>query len=395
MGRARDRVALVEVVGADPHPEQAVHQPPHGFDLVVDAGEQHGLRAQRDAAVGEQGAGAVGFRGAFVRVGEVQAHHQRMVAAQHAHQRGRDPLGQHRRHLGADADDLHVGDHSQPGEHPVELVVREQQRVAAGQEHVADGRPGGDVGERLFQPLPGRAQGIVAHQTRAGAVTAVGRAAVGKQQQHPVGVAVDQARHRAHGALVERVVGFAGRTQGLAHRGHHRAAQRLGRVVRVEQAQVVGGDGQRQAAARTRCLFLVGKVEHGGQPVEAADPVGQLPVPVVPEPGGDVGEVFFSEALRGPGAESGLGRGQADHGRGRAGGAPAPGGAGVTGVGGLVVPLIEGRGRNDVQLVGRHGAALHGGSLRVGEAGRATPGARRPDSPATDEFSGANIGLLR
>ena len=328
-------------------------------------------------------------------MGEVQAHHQRVMAAEHAHQRGRDPLGQHRRHLGADADDLHVGDQAQPGEHPVELFVGEQQRVAAGQEHVTDGRPGGNVGDRLLEPLPGRTQGVVAHQAGAGAVAAVGRAAVGEQQQHPVGIAVDQARHRAHGALVERVVGFAGRTQGLAHRGHHRAAQRLGRVVRVEQAQVVGRDRKRQAAARAGSLFLVGKVEHGGQPVDAADPVGQLPVPVVPEPGGDVGEVFFSEGLGRPGAVSGPGRGQADHGRGRARGAPAPGGAGVTGVGGLVVPLIEGRGRNDVQLVGRHGAALHGGSLRVGEAGRATPGARRPDSPATDEFSGANIGLLR
>ena len=46
---ALDQVALVEVVGPDPVLDQALDQLPLGVDAVVDARQEHGLVAQRDA----------------------------------------------------------------------------------------------------------------------------------------------------------------------------------------------------------------------------------------------------------------------------------------------------------------------------------------------------------
>ena len=55
--RAADRVALVEVVRPDADHQQLVHQLLHRLDVVVDALEQHGLAAERNAGVGEPAAG--------------------------------------------------------------------------------------------------------------------------------------------------------------------------------------------------------------------------------------------------------------------------------------------------------------------------------------------------
>ena len=82
---------------------------------------------------------------AFVGMDEVQAHPQGMMLAQHAAQLARDALGQHGGHFRPHADELHVRDGPQLPEQPIQPLFAEQERVAAGQEHVADGRRAADV----------------------------------------------------------------------------------------------------------------------------------------------------------------------------------------------------------------------------------------------------------
>ena len=61
MRRAGNRVALIKIIGADPHHQQLVHQFFHRLDVVVDPLEQHGLRAQGNAGVGQAATGLVGL----------------------------------------------------------------------------------------------------------------------------------------------------------------------------------------------------------------------------------------------------------------------------------------------------------------------------------------------
>ena len=123
-----------------------MHEGAHGFQIVIDPLEQHRLRAQGDTRVGQHGAGAIGFGGAFIRVGEMQAHPQRVILAQHANQSLSDALGQHRRHFGADAHDLHVGNLAESGQHPGEFFFSQHQRVAAAEDDVGGVEDGGDGG---------------------------------------------------------------------------------------------------------------------------------------------------------------------------------------------------------------------------------------------------------
>ena len=89
-------------------------------------------------------------------------------------------------------------DRAQPAEQPVELVVADGQRIAAREQHVADFGVLFEIGQRLF-PLAGRElvfAARIADHARARAIAAIGRAGAGGQEQHAVGIAMDQARAR-------------------------------------------------------------------------------------------------------------------------------------------------------------------------------------------------------
>jgi hypothetical protein len=80
MRRALDRVALVEVVRPHADLQELVEQLPERRDVVVDAFQEHGLAAERDAGVGKPAAGLGDFGRDLVGMREVQAHPHRVVA---------------------------------------------------------------------------------------------------------------------------------------------------------------------------------------------------------------------------------------------------------------------------------------------------------------------------
>jgi len=108
------------------------------------------LTAERDAGVGQEVAGRTGLRGELLGVGEVEAEPQRAIFLEHPEQTRGDALRQHHRHLGSDADHLHVGNTHDPGQDEVQLAVRQGQRVAAGDEDVPDGGGLLDIGDGLL-----------------------------------------------------------------------------------------------------------------------------------------------------------------------------------------------------------------------------------------------------
>src|SRR5690606_15481585 len=123
-----------------------------------------------------------------------------------------------------------------------------------------------------------------ADEPGARAVTAVDRAEIRHEQQDPVRVAVHEPRDRARTVLAERVVLLARRGFELAERRHDCAAQRLARVVRIDEAHVVRGNTgrQRPLVAANRFALVVRQPEHALELLEAANSIAVLPTPVVP-----------------------------------------------------------------------------------------------------------------
>ena len=189
-----------------------------------------------------------------------------------------------------------------PAEQIIEPLVGQRQRVAAGDQHVADLGMVGDVIERLVPLRP--AERIVAarlaHHARAGAIAAIGRAEAGGEEQHAVGIAVHEARHGAMAVLAERIVGLAGRLEIFGADRDMRAAQRLQRVLARHQARVIGRDAERQRAlmADHRVALVVGQHEDALELGERADARARLPAPVVPLGGLDLGIEALAEGAR-------------------------------------------------------------------------------------------------
>ena len=174
-------------------------------------------------------------------------------------------MRQHHRHLGAEAHELDMADGAQPAEQIVEPLVGQRQRIAAGDQHVADLGMRRDIVERL---LPLRAaEGIVAaglaDHARARAVAAIGRAEAGGQEQHAVGIAVHETRRGGMAVLAERIVGLARRLQIFGADRDMRAPQRLERILAAHQARVIRRDAERQRSlvAHHGVALVVGQHE--------------------------------------------------------------------------------------------------------------------------------------
>jgi len=151
-----------------------MHQFFHDIDAVIDALQQDCLCSQRDSCVCQSGTGAGGFRGAFIGVQEVDAHPQRVIFSQHAAQFGRNALWQYGRHFCADADEFDMRDRAEASEDPVKFFVAECQRVATGNQDIANLDGIFEVVEDGFQSLLIGLNFSVPDDSRPGAVAAVG-----------------------------------------------------------------------------------------------------------------------------------------------------------------------------------------------------------------------------
>ena len=176
--------------------EQAAEQRAHGAEVVVDALEQHRVVVDRHAGAEQRLADAGRLGRDLARVVEVRLDPDLLGRGEQVDQLGVvEPLRQRDRHAGADADHVDVVDGLQAVEEEAELADRQRERVAAGDDHVADLRVLADV---LDHPLVVAADGVPAAADHRGplarAEAAVHRADVRGDEQHPVGVAVRQAR---------------------------------------------------------------------------------------------------------------------------------------------------------------------------------------------------------
>ena len=197
-----------------------------------------------------------------------------MVLLEHLAQLVVDPLGQEDRHARADPDDLDVGDLAQAAEDRLEELRRERQAVAAGDQDVADLRRAAQVLELGLVVAAVEVLGRVADDPRPGAVAAVARALGRDQHQDAVRVAMDEPGHRRVAVLGERVLHHRGERLLLAAERDDLAADRVVRVVGVDQADEVRRDVDPELVRRGQALaLLVGQVQDLLDLGEVVDPV--------------------------------------------------------------------------------------------------------------------------
>ena len=199
------QVRLVEVVWFHPSQQQLVHQTLHDVRVIVDAFEQDGLGAQRNAGIRQHAARGLHLRCQFVRMVEMQVHVDRVVLLDDFAELGGDALRQATRDARPDSDELQVRDRPQGLENAFQQVVGQQQRVASRQDHIADLRMFFQVRDGAIQLALFEKAGF-AHQPLAGAEPTINRALVGHHQQHPVRISVHKVRHRTHQVFLQRVV---------------------------------------------------------------------------------------------------------------------------------------------------------------------------------------------
>ena len=84
--RATDEIALVNVIWPDAHHDQLVQQFFHHHGIIVDAAQQDGLIAQRDAGVSQTRTGGPDFSRRFTRVVGVDIDPQRVKLLEHCAQ---------------------------------------------------------------------------------------------------------------------------------------------------------------------------------------------------------------------------------------------------------------------------------------------------------------------
>ena len=277
----------------------------HHLGFVVDAGEEHGLVAERHAGEGQALAGRGQFAGDLLRVVGVDAQPDRPVLPEDFGELGRDALRQEDRDTRPDPDELDVLDGAQTSEERVQLGVGQQQRVAAGQQHVADLGVLLDVLQARLE-LGMEIVGLgVGHQTAARAITAIRGATVGDQEQHAVRVAMDDARD-GHGAFfADRILGLADGDIGLLDARDDLTADRAIRILRIDEIEEVRRDRERELVRGEEAPFplLLGQLQQLLQLGQRRDAVTQLPMPVVPLRGRHVlpsalaGMPVFAEVL--------------------------------------------------------------------------------------------------
>ena len=180
--------------------------------------------------------------------------------------------------------DLDVRDRAQLAEQPRELAVREHERVAAGQQHVADGGRARRCRRGLAQVVLAHHEVRVADHALAEAVAAVDGALGRDAEGHLVRVVVDEVLDRAVADLVERVRDADDVGRGLVGERDDLPADGAGRVERVHQARVVRRDGPAEdALGRGDAGALLGRrLDVAGERAGVVDAVAHLPAPVGP-----------------------------------------------------------------------------------------------------------------
>ena len=225
----------MQVVGPHAVADQRAEQRRQRVVVVVHPPEQHRLGEQRHPGIGERGDGARRRRVDLACVVAVDRHIDRHVLAERGDQRPVDARRVGDRDAAVDPQHLDARNRGGAPQDPAEAAGRQDHRVAAGQDHLADPGAGGDIGERGVEVFGRHRRGPPPDPFAAEAEPAIDRAGGGRHQQHAVGVAVHKSGERRMGVVADRIVALARAARELARVGQVLARDRVVRRAPLDQ----------------------------------------------------------------------------------------------------------------------------------------------------------------
>ena len=144
-------------------------------------------------------------------------------------------------------------------EQGLEFGIAQQQRIAAGEEHVADFGMLLQITERGFVFHVQMLLAYTAHHAAAGAVAAVAGAAISDQEEHAIRITMHEAWHRHVAVFTTRISHLGWIIERLFDPWNDLATDRAIGIDGVDEIEVVRGDRHRQLVAGeedTRAFFL-------------------------------------------------------------------------------------------------------------------------------------------
>src|SRR6056297_1043956 len=130
---------------------------------------------------------------------------KRSILLEHGTQRRGDALRQGHRYPAADTDHFHVWNRMDPIQQVLEDAIRQNERITTRKNHIANSVIAGDIVDSFTLFTKSDGMMTVTNLALAGTEPAVTSAIVGSQQNHPVGIAVDNRRYRRVDFLRQRV----------------------------------------------------------------------------------------------------------------------------------------------------------------------------------------------
>ena len=202
---------------------------------------------------------------AMVEVGDDRDHQPTL---QSLHQPTGDARGQYDGHAGVDAQEPDMRDLLDACQDFGERLVRQGERVAAGQDHLANFLVGLDIGVGLFERFARIAPADRGQRLLAKAEPAVDRALIGREQENAVRVAMRQPGHRAEVVIGDRIAEFALLLRKFPGGRDDLEPYRIGGVVPVDQIEI--GFWDAHLVARGCCPGCRAFVRRQRQAVEIA-----------------------------------------------------------------------------------------------------------------------------
>jgi hypothetical protein len=181
---------------------------------------------------------------------------------------------------------------AQAREDLLEAAIGEDERIAARDDDVAHLGVFADVSEPLLHRRPVEAAAPAERDPAPGAVAAVHRAAIHHQEQRSIPVLVHDRARGPVGLLADGVLEVARGVARLRRRRDDLHPHRTGRVARVHQRSVVGGDADpRPPLGQGEPKTLpVGERDDPAELLRGRERVPLLPAPVAPVRFGHAGE---------------------------------------------------------------------------------------------------------
>ncbi len=177
------------------------------------------------------------------------------------------------------------GNGAQPLQNSFELVVAEEQGIAAAQQHIAHFGVRFEIAINLLELGMQFLFAHAADDAAAGAVAAIAGATIGDEKEHAIRIAMHEAGHRHVRILAARVRHVVGRFPALLDAGNDLAANRAIRIVLLDQVEKMRRDRERElrSGEQDAVAFVIRQVEMLLQLRERGDAILELPFPVVPE----------------------------------------------------------------------------------------------------------------